>query len=124
MANELIRHSVHQPVHDGRLDFLLTATTNANAVGAISQLWRNTGNGFENVTATVTPGLPGTGYGAVAWADYDNDGRLDLMITGLTNDGSGALTFTRGAFSRRQVALRPATSPNGTGAVGRRWDPG
>ena len=32
-----------------------------------------------------------------------------------------AATCMRGAISRRRAAARPITSPNGTGAVGRRW---
>ena len=43
--------------NDGRLDFLLTGHTGSGA--RIAQLWRNTGSGFTNVTATVAPGLPG-----------------------------------------------------------------
>ncbi len=69
--------------NDGRLDFLITGTTNVNSAG-ISQLWRNTGSGFTNVTASVAPGLPGVWHSSVAWGDYDNDGRLDFLITGAT----------------------------------------
>ena len=65
--------------NDGRLDFLLTGWIRA---GPIAQLWRNTGSGFTNVTATVAPGLPGVYYSSVAWGDYDNDGRLDFLLTG------------------------------------------
>lgn len=68
--------------NDGRLDFLLTGTTNASLSGAISQLWRNTPSGFSNVTASVVPGLPALNESAVAWGDHDNDGRLDLLLTG------------------------------------------
>ena len=50
----------------------------------VSQLWRNTGSGFTNVTASVAPGLPGVYYSSVAWGDYDNDGRLDFLLTGHT----------------------------------------
>ncbi len=69
--------------NDGRLDILLTgATTNdANGffTGFISQVWRNTGSGFSNINA----GLPGVGFrSAAAWGDYDNDGRLDFIISG------------------------------------------
>ena len=35
---------------------------------------------FTNVTATV--GLPQVGSGSVAWGDYDNDGRTDLLFGG------------------------------------------
>src|SRR5688572_28268671 len=59
--------------NDGRLDFLLAGS-------GISQLWRNTGSGFSNMTASVAPGLPGVSGSSVAWGDYDNDGRLDLRL--------------------------------------------
>src|SRR5438445_177436 len=68
--------------NDGRLDFVLTGSEDGSQVSAISQVWRNTGSGFTNVTATVAPGLPGVCYSSVAWGDYDNDGRLDFLITG------------------------------------------
>jgi len=66
--------------NDGQLDFILTGYDNSDT--EISQLWRNLGSRFTNVTATVAPGLPGVGYGSEAWADYDNDGRLDFILTG------------------------------------------
>ena len=66
--------------NDGRLDFLLAGYWVGNNVRAqISQLWRNTGDGFTNVPIA---GLPGVEHGSVAWADFDNDGRLDFLITG------------------------------------------
>jgi hypothetical protein len=64
---------------DGRLDFLLTGFRSG---GGISQLWRNTGSGFSNVTASVAPGLPGVYRSSVAWGDFDHDGRLDFLLTG------------------------------------------
>ena len=51
-------------------------------ISVTSQVWRNTGNGFIDVTATVAPGLPAVGYSSVAWGDYDNDGWLDFLFTG------------------------------------------
>jgi hypothetical protein len=72
--------------NDGRLDFLLTGTTDGEVppVGGneLSQLWRNTDGGFSNVTANVAPGLPGVSSGSMAWGDFDNDGRLDFLLTG------------------------------------------
>ncbi len=63
---------------DGRLDFLVCGEMNHPEFGFRTQLWRNTGNGFTNVNA----GLPGIDFGSLAWGDYDNDGRLDLVLIG------------------------------------------
>ena len=73
--------------NDRRLDLLITGLTNV-ASAAVSQLWRNTGSGFTNVT---TLGLPGVQASSVAWTDFDGDGKLDFLITGNTNGSGGGL---------------------------------
>lgn len=67
--------------NDGRLDFLITGfyANSPQFNGPISQLWRNTGSGFTNVP---NPGPQGVYFSSVAWGDYDNDGRLDFLLTG------------------------------------------
>jgi hypothetical protein len=71
--------------NDGRLDILLTGLTNRTfplmSSNLISQVWRNTGSGFTNINA----GLPGVYFSSCAWGDYDNDGRMDILLTGATN---------------------------------------
>jgi hypothetical protein len=68
---------------------------------------RNTGSGFANV---VIPGLPGVQYGSVAWSDYDNDGRLDFLLTGETNysDSGGVAQVWRNTGSGFTNAAIPA----------------
>ena len=51
-------------------------------IESVSQLWRNAGSGFVNETSSAAPGLPGVREGSEALAEYDNDGRLDLLLTG------------------------------------------
>src|SRR5262249_17019785 len=65
--------------NDGRLDFLVEGLAGNTFV---TELWRNVDVTFTNVPI---PGLPGVADGSLAWADFDNDGRLDFLVTGLTN---------------------------------------
>ena len=54
--------------NDGNLDILFTGATLSNA---ISQVWRNLGNGsFSNMNLAI----PGMYAGSVAWGDFNNDG--------------------------------------------------
>src|SRR5262249_39631209 len=76
--------------NDGRSDILLSGAilldTNGTEV-AVTQIWRNTGSGFTNINA----GLPGLYSGAVACGDYDNDGRVDVALAGVSKvDSNGA----------------------------------
>jgi len=70
--------------NDGNLDFLLTGTEYNS--GQIAKLYRNNGDG----TFTSGISLTGVNYSSAAWGDYDNDGDLDILITG--NNGSGGIT--------------------------------
>ena len=47
-----------------------------------TRIYRNNGNGtFSDINA----GLPGLQSSAVAWGDYNNDGKLDLVLSGETS---------------------------------------
>lgn len=70
---------------DGHQDVLLVNGTSwpsqSAPAGTTTKLFRNTGNGsFEDVTARSGLAVPIYGMGAAA-ADYDNDGRQDVLIT-------------------------------------------
>lgn len=80
--------------------------TPGQSLGASNSLWRNDGGTFTEVTEG--PHVNDLGLSlAQVWADYDNDGDLDLLVTNGTsrvstggaafysNDGPPHYTFTR-----------------------------
>jgi len=68
--------------NDGDLDVLIAGQ--ADAGNRITQVHRNDGgDAFTDIAA----GLPGVSDSAVAWGDYDNDGDLDILLTGYTSSG-------------------------------------
>jgi hypothetical protein len=71
--------------NDGYLDILLTGTTNGNNNGAITKIYRN--NGDNSFTEQTGISLTGVASSSVAWGDYDNDGDLDILLTGLSANG-------------------------------------
>ncbi|HXJ58797.1 MAG TPA: FG-GAP-like repeat-containing protein [Verrucomicrobiae bacterium] len=66
---------------DGKLDVLITGTDSTGAL--LAGLWHNDGGTFTDAKAN----LPGMDLGFTAWGDYDNDGDLDLLFGGNSNDG-------------------------------------
>jgi len=63
--------------NDGWLDLMLTGAL--ETVTATTAIYHNDGGAGFSV---ATPALPGVTDGSAAWGDYDNDGRLDIVLTG------------------------------------------
>lgn len=73
--------------NDDLLDFVLTGYN--QSLGAISRIYKN--NGDNSFTWMENISLVGVTSSSVSWADYDNDGDLDLLITG-QNLNTGVVT--------------------------------
>ncbi len=65
--------------NDGDLDILLTGLSNS---GYISKIYRNDGNNIFIEQINIP--LQGVNDGSANWGDYDNDGDLDILLTGYT----------------------------------------
>ncbi|MBL7783028.1 MAG: VCBS repeat-containing protein [Saprospiraceae bacterium] len=81
---------------DGHLDVSImgvyvyfTSMTNQKVVHL--QVYRNLGNG----TFATPIELSGLEYGGLDWADYDNDGDPDLVVTGVNGNQSSSNAATR-----------------------------
>jgi len=68
--------------NDGNPDILLTGYTGDSE--RISKIYRN--NGDITFTEQITISLPGVYDGSADWGDYDNDGDLDILLIGWTDN--------------------------------------
>jgi hypothetical protein len=68
--------------NDGDLDLLISG--DAGFFECITKLYRNNGNG--TFTEVTNHNLPGMRYTSIDWGDFDNDGYIDLVISGIDND--------------------------------------
>ena len=63
--------------NDGDLDILLTGDSDTYP---ISKIYRN--NGDNTFTEQTSIALTGVFCCSAKWGDYDNDGDLDILLTG------------------------------------------
>ena len=88
--------------NDGDLDILLTGY-GASYTG-ISRIYRNDAGVFTDIGA----GLEGVYSSSVAWGDYDNDGDLDILLTG---DGASSTGISRIYRNDRNTPNIPPNTP-------------
>ncbi|MEZ4679191.1 MAG: FG-GAP-like repeat-containing protein [Caldilineaceae bacterium] len=76
--------------NDGDPDLVLTGSSGGS--NFVARLYRNNGDGsFTDIAAPLTP----VSQSAVAWGDYDNDGDVDLVLTGFTYESGSNGYATR-----------------------------
>ena len=79
-------------------------------------IYRNTGTSFE-----LMQSLPGTYLGSADWGDYDNDGDLDVVLTGCLDKNCENLSTivynNRGTVGNDQATNTAPTVPTGLSYV-------
>lgn len=70
--------------NDGDLDIMLSGFIENSSSEETTSLFHNTGNGFVKVNDGNFPYVYG---GKLEWGDFDNDGDLDLFMSGVTEFG-------------------------------------
>ncbi|MCF8233531.1 MAG: FG-GAP-like repeat-containing protein [Bacteroidales bacterium] len=92
----------------------------------IGRIYRNDGDFFTDIGA----GINSFTRGSANWGDYDNDGDLDLLLTGYENDASPRTKLYQNSLGSNTYSLNtPPTVPSGLTAlqdgddVELSWDP-
>ena len=72
----------------------------------VAKVYRNEGGVFVAIGAALT----GVSYSSVAWGDYDNDGDLDILLTGAT--GSPVTRLYRNEECADLAVVKAVTPPS------------
>ncbi|GAK55680.1 fibronectin type III domain protein [Candidatus Vecturithrix granuli] len=89
--------------NDGDLDLFLTGDTGD---GYVATLYLNNGAGSFSVSSESFPGVYA---GSVAWGDMDNDGDLDLLLTGSIGGSQVAKLYQNDASDSNSAPTAPTT---------------
>jgi hypothetical protein len=70
---------------DGYPDVVIAGCDSTVCTSFVTKLYRNNGDGTftEDAAANLAGLFPFAGESSITWADYDNDGRSDILLTGL-----------------------------------------
>jgi hypothetical protein len=76
--------------NDGDLDIILSGAYDL-LYNSVSKIYRND----EGIFIDINAGLPSVYYSSVEWGDYDNDGDLDILLTGNTGTSSAPVPISK-----------------------------
>lgn len=97
---------------DGYLDIALIGS--GMSFSTVSRIYKNENGIFEDILAPLTP----VTAGSVAWGDYDNDGDLDLLLTGHEIPGPIIELYENGNGKFEKVTTSMAGVYNSSAAWG------
>ena len=92
--------------NDGDLDLMLTGQDAFS--DKIARIYRNDAGTLVETTVDILPGLV---FSTAGWADYDNDGDLDLVMTGAEGDDQTALSRVFDNITGRTTPNTPPGAP-------------
>ncbi|MEO0471068.1 MAG: VCBS repeat-containing protein, partial [Bacteroidota bacterium] len=84
--------------NDGDLDLLIAGRNPSNGINARTTVYTNLGNSVFIEDVFVASQLTDIHSGSVEWGDYDQDGDLDILMTGTDASGLSAM-MSSAAFS-------------------------
>ncbi len=90
--------------NDGDLDILLTGYKPGEVSEIISRIYRNNGN---NVFTDIQAGLTGIHYSCGKFGDYDNDGDLDVILSGHTGTSEITKLYRNDGIVSNTAPLAP-----------------
>lgn len=106
--------------NDGKLDVALCGLTGISTSFKSAQIFQQLGNGSFVDGGIDIPGLSG---GNIAWADFDRDGDLDFLASGLLPSSEGIKGFTKLYVNNRadltgsRAINQKPTAPSGLNVV-------
>ncbi|MEY3920920.1 MAG: hypothetical protein RL634_681, partial [Bacteroidota bacterium] len=109
--------------NDGLLDISISGLDNKK--NPTTRIYINQG-GFGNYSMLKTLDLPQFRSTAISWGDYNNDGNMDMVITGAKAIGTETVIYVNDQGSNKNVAPKIPTgltiSDLGQGKVKLKWD--
>ncbi|HBQ81612.1 MAG: hypothetical protein A2X03_07345 [Bacteroidetes bacterium GWA2_40_15] len=93
--------------NDGDLDLIITGE--AGSFACVTKIYRNNGDG-ATLTEMSNHNIEGVRYGSTDWGDFDNDGLLDLAISGIKLDLSYATSIYRNTGNGKFTKITDLTN--------------